>query len=298
MLAALTFAILSALQNFARNLWLSVAGVVTMSLILMVVGMVLVGTHWVGTIVDQQANHASKLKIYLVDSASEATIAHYQQQIAADPRVSSVDFTSKDQALTQAKAQGLSEIDSAVGVIGANPLPGSLDVSAKQLTDVSSLNDLARKSPVVDRSGNFPTDYNGSITDKLISFRTIVYVLGAICSAVFGFISLVIIMVTIRTAVFVRRTEIEIMKLVGATDWFVRWPFILEGILGGVIAAGLSAVAVMTLYKAAVNQMQGSLVAVPYEGGFLALLVTAIAIGGAALGGVGSYLGVRRFLTV
>jgi cell division transport system permease protein len=113
-------------------------------------------------------------------------------------------------------------------------------------------------------------------------------------------ISLVIIMNTIRTAVYVRRREIEIMKLVGATDWFVRWPFLLEGILGGVLAAVVAGVLVALGYNALVSNLHQKLLFFPlsFDGSYLALILLATGGAGILLGALGSYLGVRRFLAV
>ena len=119
---------------------------------------------------------------------------------------------------------------------------------------------------------------------------------GGVLSGMLLVVSLVIIMNTIRTAVYARRTEIEIMKLVGATDWFVRWPFILEGVLGGVFAAVLSSLIVGFAYKIAVGATTGELFAIPFDGLFTIVVVAGLFVGGAIIGAIGSYLGVRRFL--
>jgi len=101
---------------------------------------------------------------------------------------------------------------------------------------------------------------------------------------------------TIRTAVYARRTEIEIMKLVGATDWFVRWPFLLEGIFGGILGAVLAGLVVLGIYKLVVNLTAGALFAIPFDGLFTIVVVAGLFVGGAVIGAIGSYLGVRRFL--
>jgi cell division transport system permease protein len=114
---------------------------------------------------------------------------------------------------------------------------------------------------------------------------------------VLAVISLVIIMNTIRTAVYIRRTEIEIMKLVGAGDWFVRWPFILEGVFGGVLAAAFGATIVGLAYRFVLGQANNqTYLGVSFDGPFLTAMVVLLVAFGAALGGFGSFLGVRRFL--
>jgi cell division transport system permease protein len=120
---------------------------------------------------------------------------------------------------------------------------------------------------------------------------------GAIIAVILMTISIVIIMNTIRTAVYARRTEIEIMKLVGATDWFVRWPFILEGMLGGLLAAIFSGAVVYAAYRVFVQAAQGHLLSVPFDGRYTVTLLVFLLIGGVAVGAFGSFLGVRRFLS-
>ena len=95
---------------------------------------------------------------------------------------------------------------------------------------------------------------------------------------------------TIRTAVYARRTEIEIMKLVGATDWFVRWPFLLEGIFGGVLGAVLAGLVVLGVYRLVVGLTSGALFAIPFDGLFTLVVVAGLFVGGAIIGAIGSYL--------
>jgi cell division transport system permease protein len=103
---------------------------------------------------------------------------------------------------------------------------------------------------------------------------------------------------SIRTAVFVRRKEIEVMKLVGATDWFVRGPFLLEGMLAGFIASALAILVVAGGYHSGVDwvRQQVGFLPVSYDPGFLGQLCLVMALVGILLGAFGSYLGVRRFL--
>ena len=103
---------------------------------------------------------------------------------------------------------------------------------------------------------------------------TVIEWVGAIIAVILMTISIVIIMNTIRTAVYARRTEIEIMKLVGATDWFVRWPFILEGMLGGLASRDLlRGGRVSRAYRVFVQAAQGHLLSVPFDGRYTVTLL-------------------------
>jgi cell division transport system permease protein len=112
-------------------------------------------------------------------------------------------------------------------------------------------------------------------------------------------VSVFIIMMSIRTAVFVRRKEIEVMKLVGATDWFVRGPFLLEGMMAGGLAALASIALVAGGYRPFVDKFRASLPIIPlsYDAHFIGELSLVLALAGLVLGAFGSYLGVRRFLS-
>ncbi|TME45727.1 MAG: ABC transporter permease [Chloroflexi bacterium] len=293
-LAALWFSIKSAGQNFRRNLGVSLAGVFTMGLILFLVGGALLFTHSVNSILQAQQANASKIKIYLSDSASLASIADFQTRLQHDPRVISVSFESKDQAAKEASQDP--DIQQALSTLGSNPLPASLNLDIKQLTDLARFDQMAKSTPIADKTT--ATDYNPDVINKLHTVINIIEVVGGVIALILFVISLVIIMNTIRTAVYARRTEIEIMKLVGATDWFVRWPFILEGIIGGVLAAVFSGGVVFAGYHVFVQAAQRSLLSLPFDGSYTVTLLILLVVGGVCVGALGSYMGVRRFLSV
>ena len=292
-LASLWFALHSAGQNFRRNLGVSLAGVFTMGLIIFLVGGSLLFTHSVDTVLQGQEQNASHLKIYLSDNASLAAITNFESRLKHDPRVISVTFETKDQAKEQASQNP--SIESALAVLGSNPLPASLNLDVRKLTYLSQFNAEAKAMPIVDSTT--PTDYNSDVISKLNTVITVIEWVGAIIAIILLTISIVIIMNTIRTAVYSRRTEIEIMKLVGATDWFVRWPFILEGMLGGLLAAIFSGAVVFGAYRLFVQAAQGNLLSVPFDARYTITLLIVLLVGGVAVGAFGSFLGVRRFLS-
>jgi cell division transport system permease protein len=292
--ASFWFAARSAAQNFRRNLGVSLAGVFTMGLILFLVGGALLLTHSVNTVLEHQQANASKIKIYLADGASLAAVTDFSLRLQHDPRVISVSFESKDQAAKEASQDP--QISQALQTLGSNPLPASLNLNVRKLTDLAALDAMAKSSPLVDKST--ATDYNPDVINKLHTLIDIIEIVGAVIAFILFIVSVVIIMNTIRTAVYARRTEIEIMKLVGATDWFVRWPFIVEGVLGGLIAAVFSGAVVAGGYNLFVHYTHSSIFGVPFDGAYTAALLVILAVGGVFVGAFGSFLGVRRFLNV
>jgi cell division transport system permease protein len=113
-------------------------------------------------------------------------------------------------------------------------------------------------------------------------------------------VSIVIVMNTIRTAVYHRRKEIEVMKLVGATEWFVRGPFVIEGVMTGLIAAALALSLLVIAYQPAVDRFHSDVAFIPlsYDPNFISSLALDLLLGGAILGAMGSYIGVRRFVRI
>jgi cell division transport system permease protein len=295
-LASVRFALVAAGQNFTRNLAVSMAGVFTMGLIMLLVGGTLLLTHTVDAILAQQETQADEIHVYLQDSLSMRTIADYEQRFAHDSRVNGVSFTSKDQAVVAAQQRGL-QLQPAIDTLGTNPLPASIDLHVRTLGDLGQFATLAKSLPVVDTSSGSATDYSPTVIPRLQTLITWTVWVGGVLSVVLAVISLVIIMNTIRTAVYIRRTEIEIMKLVGAGDWFVRWPFILEGVFGGVLAAAFGGTAIAVAYRFVLTQANTqAFLGVSFDGRYLTAMVVLLLAFGAALGGFGSFLGVRRFL--
>src|SRR5579864_3972556 len=172
--AALWFAFISAGQNFRRNLGVSLAGVFTMGLILFLVGGALLFTHTVDTILQTQQANASRIKIYISDSASLAQITDFQTRLQHDPRVVSVAFETKDQAAREASQDP--DIQQALQALGSNPLPASLNLNVRQLTDLSTFDGMAKSTPIVDKTT--ATDYNPDVINKLHTVIAIIQWVG------------------------------------------------------------------------------------------------------------------------
>ena len=147
---------------------------------------------------------------------------------------------------------------------------------------------------------NDPTDYRGDFITNLLRLSNWLTVAGLGLLAVLTVISVVIVMNTIRTAVYHRRQEIELMKLVGATEWFVRGPFVVEGVMTGVIAASLAVGLLLAAYRPFVERFQSELFFLPlsYDPRFVPVLAQDLLLAGALLGAVGGYVSVRRFVTL
>jgi cell division transport system permease protein len=289
------FAFSSAWQNFWRNAAVSIASVLIVWVVLLALGSLLLVLHSLDQIVALEKTKASAISVYLSDTTPLSSAMDWKLHLEADPRVSSVTYVSKDQAM--ARFRELPALDpSVIDTLGTNPLPASLDVTVKDIRNLGAMDTAARASPLCDKSPC--TNYEPNVIDKIILLARVAGIAGLVLIVGLTGLSVFIIMLTIRTAIYLRRKEIEVMKLVGATDWFVRWPFIVEGLFVGVVGAVVAVLIVGFGYRPAVVNLQSILIFVPlsFDQYYLRLVLAAMLCFGLLLGSVGSYLGVRRFL--
>jgi len=296
MLRNLKFALGSAWQSFWRNLAVSLAAVLSITLILVLAGVNLLIGHAFSQVLDGFRAKVSEISINVADDTPLQTIYDFQQQLATDPRVTSVRFVTKDEALAQFRADPNNAV--LAQQIDGNPLDAKLDVHVTKLTDVAAIDSLARTWPGVDPTD--PTNYQGDFVNRMLELSSWLGYAGVGLMAILVVVSIVIVMNTIRTAVYHRRKEIEVMKLVGATEWFVRGPFILEGVMTGLIAASIALSLLVIAYEPAVDRFRSDIAFIPlsYDPAFVSSLARDLLLGGAILGALGSYIGVRRYVKV
>ena len=225
--------------------------------------------------------------------APAAEITHLQERLRANPLIADVTYLTKDDAMNRLKQQ-LADRKELLDMVTGNPLPASVEVrlrDANRLTEVAA--QLRRETAVED------VTLQQDVVDNLLRITNFARAAGlAMVLGLMG-ITLFVIVNTIRLAVYARRQEIEIMKLVGATDWFIRWPFVLEGVivgfLGGVMAILLLAVMKIALIDPLAADF--ALIAAPDTINFGVLIAVLL---GASVGvsAAGSGISLRRFLRV
>ena len=289
------FAASSAWQNFCRNAAVSVASVLIVWVVLLALGSLLLVLHSLDQIVALEKSRASAISVYLADNTPLSSIMDFKLHLEHDPRVTAVTYVTKDQAMQRFREMPALD-PQVIDSLGTNPLPASLDVTVRDIRDLGAIDQEVRSSPLVDKSP--ATNYEPSVIDKIVLLARVAGIAGLALIVALTGLSVFIIMLTIRTAIYLRRKEIEVMKLVGATDWFVRWPFIVEGLIVGVAGAVVAVLIVGFGYRPAVQNLQSVLIFVPlsYDPSYLRLVLAAMMAFGLLLGTVGSYLGVRRFL--
>jgi len=290
----LRFALNSAWQSFWRNLAVSLAAVVSITLILILAGVNLLVGHAFSQVLDGFREKVSVMSINVADDTPLTSVYAFQQQLQGDPRVATVKFVTKEEAL----AEFVSDPNNAVlsQQIQGNPLDAKLEVRVRSLTDVAAIDSVARQWPGVDPTD--PTNYQGEFVTRMLQLSQWLGLAGIGLMTILVIVSIVIVMNTIRTAVYHRRKEIEVMKLVGATEWFVRGPFVLEGIMTGVIAAAIALSLLVISYPPAVSRFSADITFIPLtnDPSFISSLARDLLVGGALLGALGSYIGVRRYV--
>ena len=233
-----------ALLSFRRAPLLSILSVTTIAFSLFVIGLFgLVAVnlkHALSTIEERV-----EIVAYTLRGTPTETIAQASADIAAFPEVSAVNFVSEDEALKRARAE-LVEFRDAYRDLNTNPLPASLEIRLKPGSRNAATVEL-----VAERLKGFSfiddVRFGRDWIAKLDRLRNLLGLVGLMVGAAFAVVAVVIIGTTIRMAVLQRSREIKIMRLVGATDWFIRGPFLLEGafkgLLGGLLALGMCAAA-------------------------------------------------------
>src|SRR5713101_4339960 len=292
----LRFALNSAWQSFWRNLAVSMAAVLSITLILILAGINLLVGHALSQVLDGFREKVSVISINVADGTPLPSVYDFQQRLTADPRVAGVRFITKDQALAQFTADPNNAV--LAQQLSGNPLDAKLEVRVKALSDVVAIDTLARQWSGVDPSN--PTNYQGEFVNRMLQLSQWLGLAGVGLLAILVVVSVVIVMNTIRTAVYHCRKEIEVMKLVGATEWFVRGPFVIEGIMTGLIAAAIALSLLVVAYQPAVDRFRSDLVFIPltYDPAFISSLARDLLVAGAMLGALGSYIGVRRFVRI
>jgi cell division transport system permease protein len=298
-----TFFLKEAFRALSRNAAPSLAAMLTVLLTAMVLG-VFIPVVQATTGTANRVRNRVVVNVYLADNASQQQLTTLRSKLETTPNVKRVDFISKDQALKELQAQrrGAKE---AIQVLGRNPLPATYRLVPKDPGQVQAIVDtLVRIDPTTGKKtftlGGIQNVQNREQdTKKILSATSLVKTLTASLAALLLFASIALIANTIRLSIFARRREVEVMKLVGATNWFIRWPFVIEGVIvgfmGGVLACLLLWIVKNTLVDPLSNRF--ALVAAPNTIQFPALIAVLLA-SCVAVSAVGSGLTLRRFLRV
>jgi cell division transport system permease protein len=237
--------------------------------------------------------------VYVSDSASDEETAELRRALMSTANVQSVEFISKDEALARAEEKNPKAFREGAELLGSNPLPASFRVTPgdpdqiQQVVEALVPNGRPRLA-AIDEVRNREEE-----TDKILSATGLVKGLTAGLAGLLVLASIALVANTIRLSVFARRREVEVMKLVGATNWFIRWPFVIEGMIVGFFG-GLLAVLLLTVAKETfIDPLSEdfALLAAPDTIDF-PLLVAVLMLACVVVSALGSGITLRRFLRV
>jgi cell division transport system permease protein len=295
------FFLREALRALRRNAVPSFAAVATVLVTVLVLG-VFIPVVQATTGAANEIREKVLVDVYLKNDATDADIARVRNKIEQDtPGVGRVQFISKEEAIKAEREAGRGDF---YDLLGSNPLPDLLRVTPDRPEDIVRVRDaLAPMSPsgertVIDSSIDEVKDRKEN-TDKILSATRVVKLTMGLLAGLLALASLLLVANTIRLSMYARRREVEVMKLVGATDWFIRWPFVIEGVLVGALG-GITAITLLGVVKVSLVDPLAkdfALIAAPdtMNFGLLIAVLLASAIGVSALG---SGLSLRRFLRV
>lgn len=295
----------SGFRNTFRHAWLSSAATAIMAVTLLVITFFAFSIYFVqGQL--KEVQQKIDLTLFISDEAKDDQIRSLQSKVLQVGGVSSVEFVSKTDALKrlESSSEEGKKLAKSASDIG-NPLPASLEVKLVKIDDIGPINQkiraLSEASIITETSYDSRDDNRKGVVENIIRISNGVTRVGAALSAVFLAISLLIIFNTIRMAIFTRREEVEIMKLVGATKWFVRGPFIVEGALYGVFGATIAVVALIPISRVVSQFLIDKLnagSAVSYFSGNFGLIIALIYLLGVMIGALSSWLAISRHLKI
>jgi cell division transport system permease protein len=238
--------------------------------------------------------------VYLQTTAKEADRERVRDLITANPHVARVEFVSKERSYREERKRNPEAYD----LLGANPLPDAFRVYPDRPENITEIRNAL--APLAPGGGRVPVDQaidevrdREEDTQKILSATHVVKLTMGALAGLLVVASLLLIANTIRLSLYARRREVEVMKLVGATDWFIRWPFVLEGVIVGFLG-GLLAIALLLVAKVALVDplaAEFALIAAPQTINF-GLLVAVLLAASVAVSAAGSGLSLRRFLRV
>ncbi len=283
-----------AFKSFYRNSLMSIASILTVTLSLFVLGLFLTTILNLNHMASYLENQV-ELSVYLKDGLTTEQVGSVEQRIYELEGLKSTKFINKDDALTIFRER-LGEQSYLLDSINGNPLPSSFEVVLDTPEAVRQAAEIVRLYDEVEE-----VQYGQETIEQLFQFTRIVRIGGAVLIVFLAFSTLFIISNTIRLTVFARRKEIQIMKYVGATNGFIRWPFLLEGIILGFVGSLIAGLGVWQVYEWTLRELVENgfafLPMIPVYPFINKLLFSLIGVG-IVIGGLGSSISVRKHMKV
>jgi len=286
------FSFTRAWQGFWRNAVMSLAATATMVLMLLLLaGFWIIQTGLLAGL--QFTEQKVEVVAYLQTNATDGQVTTLRERLATMPEVASVAYVSREEALARFRAsmaaQGREDL---TRYLGTNPLYASLEVKLVDPSQVRVVGDALRGDPSVRNVINIE-----DLAERVLTVTSILRTAGTVLLVIVGVIALFIIINTICLAVLARAEEIEVMRLVGASDAFIRWPFVFEGAFVGLLGSIVTLAILAAIADPLSAFMADFFRVLPLQFGSLTRDLVALVMGaGVGLGILGSWLSVRTYL--
>lgn len=303
-MSSFIYFIKEALRGFARNLSTTLGSIITIFLSLFVIGVFLVGAAVIENVVSSVESEVT-ITAYLSDDVSDSQVSSLTSEIKGIDGVSGVSYVSKDQALENFRAMS-SNPEIVDQLDGANPLPASLTIELSDPQMVESVAGQIVENSTFKNACDEPSNpadslkYGQKTVERLFQLTSYVRYIGLALIVLLIFIAMVFINNTIRLAILARRKEIAIMRLVGASNGFIRGPFLMEGAMHAIIGSLLAIGSIELIRRVALPKVQSALTFLPMDvaGQTYAFIYVGLLVAGLVIGLIGSAFAMRRYLKV
>ena len=294
--------------SFARNVTLAIAAMAVMVVTLTIVLFSVVTSATLNHSINQLTDKIN-ISIYLNDNVTAQQRDHLMNELQKLPEVKGVSYISKDEALAIYKTANANNqsVLTALNETDSNPLPASIEVDPVDPAKIDQIQRLLKRPETVQlEDKQAGTSYKGSqkeAIDSIARATSILKRVGIIAVAIFAVVSMLIIFNTIQMAIFNRRDEITIMRLLGASTSYIRGPFVVESIIYGILSALISILVMDVLFLVSASALRASslgLLDISYASGYFYqhfyILLTLQLAAGIVIGAVSSIVATRRYL--
>jgi cell division transport system permease protein len=278
------------IRSLGANLSTTIAATMTVLIGMFLLGLFIALGSWVVSWSDH-VKRELLVKVFFVEAANEKQFNAVGAKLAADPRVKDYVFVTKADALKRMQEK----FPELTANLPSNPLPPSWEITPNRAEDVEAIANSLRPLP----AGVDKVTYGKQTADRILRVARVIEIVFLAAVLVLLAASTLLIANTIRLSIFSRRREIEVMKLVGATNWFVRGPFMLEGLICGLAGAAVAIVLLFLGKELALPTILGRIESSSdVEALSFSLISLVLLLVGLTIGAIGSGLTMRRFLKV
>lgn len=280
--------------SFKRNIWMTLASIFTVVLSLFILGffsIVILNLNKMADTLESQV----QISVYLKDDLSQEEIDETKENLSKIEGLQDIKFITREEAMENFKERLGDQQFLLDALDDTNPLPDSFSLTVTSPQQVKTIADTVVALDSVESAS-----YSQDIINHLFNLTHLIRLIGVALIILLTGAAIFIISNTIRLTVFARRKEIAIMKYVGATDWFIRWPFLLEGICLGFIGGGLATIFLYIVYNQVTQEIYEAMAFFPLipQHPFIDYISLAILVAGIIIGALGSTISLKRFLKV